>query len=370
MYEVKAFVAWLEYFGRAHPNMVLPATNDHLAWLFAKNREVLSEHFCMHQASEQAILALLDKGRLSAVCDEVGIKTPKTEVIPAGSNAAETTRLAEKIGFPLLIKPRTQIFLQSGLKGVIVERASDLESDLARYRGLAKFSDVFASAHPEAIEPMLQEYIPDAETNIFSISGFIDDRGEMVCRAAMKVLQRPRKVGIGLCFEARDPDPRLEKDLVALTKKVGYFGAFEAEFIVRGEDRLLIDYNPRFFSQMAFDDARGMATARLAYHAARRETEEVSRLMQAARSSVDSGARVYQHGGMLRLVLALQERSGEMSHAEASKWHAWIRDHRGRAQDAVWSADDVLPAVVDTAMWLKHFARHPRSFWRSFVRNR
>ncbi len=381
--EVPAFLAWLRDFGSAHPGTALPATNDHLAWLFSRHQSELGASFAMYQADESAILALLDKGRLTAVCKELGIATPKTEVIDApssflpplrsGQASRETAEQAgDRVGFPLLIKPRTQIFLESGLKGVIVEKRADLDAELARYRSLAKFSDVFASAHPEALEPMLQEYIPDAETSIFSVSGFVDRNGRMVCRAAMKVLQRPRKVGIGLCFEARAAEPQLEKDLVALAKQVGYFGPFEAEFIVRGDERLLIDYNPRFFSQMAFDDARGMATARLTYHAALGEQGEVDALVERANREGErgAGARVYQHGGMLRLVLALQSRSGEMSKSESDKWHAWMRENAGASQDAVWSGDDMLPAVVDGAMWLKHFARHPRSFWRSFVQNR
>jgi hypothetical protein len=29
-----------------------------------------------------------------------------------------------------------------------------------------------------------------------------------------------------------------------------------------------------------------------------------------------------------------------------------------------------MPALVDAAAWVRHFARHPRSFVRSFVLNR
>ena len=38
----------------------------------------------------------------------------------------------------------------------------------------------------------MQEYLPAAETSVFSVSGFYSSAGELVARGAMKVLQRPR----------------------------------------------------------------------------------------------------------------------------------------------------------------------------------
>ena len=40
------------------------------------------------------------------------------------------------------------------------------------------------------------------------------------------------------------------------------------------------------------------------------------------------------------------------------------------ATDAVRDPDDRMPAVIDAASWVQHFAKHPRSFVRDFVLNR
>ena len=93
------------------------------------------------------------------------------------------------------------------------------------------------------------------------MAGFVDDGGECVALASMKILQRPRKVGIGLCFEARAIEEPLVEKIAALCRRVGYTGVFEAEFVVAGDRRLLIDFNPRFYSQMGFEVARGLPAA-------------------------------------------------------------------------------------------------------------
>ena len=66
--------------------------------------------------------------------------------------------------------------------------------------------------------------------------------------------------------------------------RIGYFGVFEAEFIRLGDERLLIDFNPRFFGQMGFDVARGLPIVGLAYEAALGGTQRVTQLLQASAS--------------------------------------------------------------------------------------
>jgi hypothetical protein len=186
----------------------------------------------------------------------------------------------------------------------------------------------------------------------------------------MKVLQRPRKVGIGLCFEGRPVEQGLVDTLAALCRKIGYRGVFESEFIVHGKKRLLIDFNPRFYSQMGFDISRGLPLPMLAWHSARGERNRVKAELDRARAWKGAGDEVYCHKTMLELVLGLQGLSGQMTLEEVRRWREWYERHRTTATDAVRDPDDRIPAVVDAAQWVRHFARHPRSFVRSFVMNR
>jgi hypothetical protein len=62
--------------------------------------------------------------------------------------------------------------------------------------------------------------------------------------------------------------------------------------------------------------------------------------------------------------------SGQMSKDDVRHWRRWYDEHRSTATDAVRDPDDRMPAVIDAASWVQHFAKHPRSFVRSFVLNR
>ncbi len=358
--EPDRLIEWLLDYGAQNPGTLLYPPNDHLAWLFARHRDRLAKVFLTYAPGEDAILALLDKKRLHDACAAVGLAVPATRA--PGDVAG--------LRWPILLKPRTQAFLEGGIKGMLVRDRAELDEELARFRRLVRFAPVLAERHPEIAEPMLQEYLPSAETSIFSVSGFVTREGELVCRAAMKVLQRPRKVGIGLCFEDRRMDAGLADKLAALCRRVGYHGCFEAELIADGERRLLIDFNPRFFSQMGFDIARGLPLPLLVWHAARGDRERLDEAIVRARRWRPRGSAVYCHKAMLDLVLTLQGLSGRMSRADVARWRSWYERHRTGAVDAVHDPDDRLPTLVDAAQWVEHFARHPRSFVRSFVLDR
>lgn len=361
-------VDWLVAWGEQHPGTLLYPPNDHLSWLFAAHRERLSKAFVMYSPSETSIITLLDKKRLHDACasPEVGIDVPETHALAAGADDP----IARTLRYPVLLKPRTQVFLESGIKGFIVQDRAQLAAELARFRQLVAFNRVLTDRHPDIAEPMVQEYLTAAETSIFSVSGFVAEDGSIVARAAMKVLQRPRKVGIGLCFEGREIEPVLVDKLSALCKKIGYHGTFESEFIADGDRRLLIDFNPRFYSQMGFDVARGVPLPMMVWHAARGEQRELDEALARARAWRGTGREVYCHKTMLDLVLTLQGMSGQMSTDDVRHWRSWYADHRATATDAVRDPDDRMPAVIDAASWVQHFAKHPRSFVRSFVLNR
>jgi predicted ATP-grasp superfamily ATP-dependent carboligase len=358
---------WLIDWGQAHPGTVLYPPNDHLAWLFALERERLGKVYAMLSPSAEAIITLLDKKRLHAACAKVGIEVPMTQGL--GDVGIESTSV-KSVPFPVLLKPRTQVYLTSGIKGFIANDHVELAAELKRFEALVSFDRAITKHHPDIAEPMIQEYLSAAETAIFSVSGFVTETGDIVARGAMKVLQRPRKVGIGLCFDGREVEPPLVRALADLCRTVGYYGAFESEFIVHGKERLLIDFNPRFYSQMGFDVARGLPIPLLVWHAARGEQRALDEEMAKAKAWKSRGGEVYCHKTMLDLVLGLQGLSGQMTREDVARWRDWYAQHRVTATDAVRDPDDRLPGVIDAAQWAYHFARHPRSFVRSFVLNR
>ena len=359
--DVPAFVQWLADFGRKTPGHVLFAASDELVWIFAKHRAALEPYFELTSPDLPTTLRLLDKHQLHDACEAAGMPTPRTWY-PKGE--AEARALAPELPRPVLLKPRMQVQLASGSKGGKVDRGDDF---VAKYTDFVR-DNVFGAAlvadDSEVVWPMVQEFLEAATHDIYSLSGFADgDR--FVVRAAVKILQRPRKLGIGLCFESAPVDARIAESLQRLCRQVGYRGVFEVEFVER---KLLIDFNPRPYSQMAFESARGMPLPWLSYLLAIGDEAALASEIERATAWSDPRSHVYAHGFLLGLVSTGQLLARTFRGAPDEHWPRWKHEHRGRYTDAVQDASDPLPALLDVAEHARNFLKHPRSFLRSLSR--
>ena len=185
----------------------------------------------------------------------------------------------------------------------------------------------------------------------------------VVMQAAMKILQQPRHLGIGLCFEETEVIPELAQQTIRLCERIGYYGAFELEFVATQGRMLLIDFNGRFYNQLAFDIARGMDLPRLVYAGATGATEELARLISEPPLRDKEQPLVFCNGFGLSLSVAAQQIFKRMSREEATYWREWRKTHDGRVVDAIHDSDDPLPAVFDVASRLGQYMRYPRRFF-------
>lgn len=365
---VEPFLARLLAFGAESPGHVLLPCSDDEAWLLAAHREDLADSFTLLPTPFSAIDALLDKPTLHERARAAGLATPDTWLPRSEPEALD---IASREGFPLLLKPRTQVFSRLHSKGALVATPAELSSRFRELLSENRYSPEVLAERPDALFPMLQRYHPEAQHSIYGLSGYVGAGGEILAiRASRKVLQRPRKLGIGLCFEEAPVDPTLAAALSTLCRSVAYRGVFEAELIETPSAPILIDFNPRFYSQMAFDIARGLPLPLFAYADARGDTATLTQLTAASHEAETPGDRVYIHRLLFELMLRAQKASGRMTPSDESHWRRWWSRHRAAATDAVSDPTDPLPLGVDIASHLTSFARHPRSFVRSMVLDR
>ncbi|MDX1933990.1 MAG: hypothetical protein SFU56_15425 [Capsulimonadales bacterium] len=361
------FLNWLLEYGEKEPGKVLYPACDETAWLFARHRQSLQRFYRLYSPSADVIARILNKKRLHEACADVGLETPPT-VYPENE---ESLRLAaETFTYPALIKARTQVFWLA--KGSVVRSSQETIRDFRDFRDSQVNQDDSLTGDPFLRWPMIQAFLPEAAEGIYSISGFIDDSGEQfVCRAARKVLQYPRRVGIGLCFESAPVDPELRDKIRALCRRTGYYGVFEAEFIQRNQDGryLLIDFNPRYFNQMAFDIDRGMPLPEMTYRAALGQREALKRLVARAKSADTAEPRAYCHRWKFRLMLSLLTALGRFEPEEAGSWRSWLdRFDRGRRlTDPVADSDDRMPSLIDRTGAFLTWLRYPRSFIKEML---
>lgn len=362
-------IEWLEEFGRNNERHVLLPTCDDTAWLYARHRERLSKHFHLFTSSIDAVHALLHKGDLAAHARAVGLDTPQSWPI---SSRESLEALARQVAFPTLVKPTTQVLFPARYKGRVARDADELRAAYADLMALPHAPDL-AERDPSAVQPLVQEFFKEASEGIYNISGFVRDGRLCGARASIKVLQRPRLLGVGVCFEEAEIDSELCLGLERLAQRVGYSGVFEAEFVRSGDRRLLIDFNPRFYNQMGFDLARDLPLPLLAYAEAFRVPAE----LQSWSSPVpdeSNGRRptgkVFVNTSAFKVMILSQRLSGALSKQEADDWLSWYHSGYENHVDAVNDPDDEGPSFLDTLRMVQHGLRHPFSFVRSTVFNR
>jgi D-aspartate ligase len=344
--EKEQLLEWLLAFGRREPRHVLYAPSDDLAFLFSAHLDQLEKHFYMYQPSITTMVDILDKRKLLEACRSVGLEGLETWF---PDNEGDLPRIAREATFPLLLKVRTQVRQVRQNKGIVVYDAAGL---LAAYREFLATHQYRPGLEPyfgDVSRPMIQRYLPRAAAGVYSLTGFVDRSGALsAIRGAVKVFQRTRPVGLGLCFESAPVDPALAAGVLRLCQALRHFGVFEVEFLREGNRAMVIDMNPRFYGQMGFEAARGLPLALSAYYAAIGDTEALRAGLRQAEQATD-GATIYTHRFVFQLLLALERASHSMSSAEYARWRAWYRANREKAVDASADPIDWAPGVVHAA---------------------
>jgi predicted ATP-grasp superfamily ATP-dependent carboligase len=361
------FVDWLSAYGEERGQHALCATSDDTVWLFARHRKRLAEHYALSSNSVEAIYSLLNKKRLNEICAQVGIDTPDTWL---PESDAELARLARELRFPVMVKPVTQILFENRWKGMIARNASELVS---RYQRLAKqrYARAIREFDPLVQRPLVQQYFREAADAIYSLSGFIDESGDsLAVRASVKVLQHPRQLGVGLCFEHAPVKWDLVEKVAELCRLVGYSGVFEVEFIQAGGRFLLIDFNPRFYNQMGFDLERGLDVVLLSYYSALGERARVRELLQSSALELEYGPSAHLHRFNFEVTLRAQRLSGVLEADDEQSWRRWRAAHGQRCTDAAFDRADWFPAILDGINSVYGYLKHPRAFVRTVVLNR
>lgn len=367
--DTAAFLEWLAGQGEATPGTVLYPTSDETAWLIAAHHTTLTRRFALFQPALPALLSVMDKTRLYALAERLGIDVPTTS---APTSEAEVQALGRRLegsgGYPVIVKPRTQACMAVKLKGEIVRSTGELQTAVAVLRR-ASFAtaELWPGAGEDMRWPLVQAYRSEAQHDTYSMAGFADASSRIrAVRASSKVFQIPVRIGVGVAFESRPVLAAQLAQLQALIQAAGYFGAFEAEFIkIADQDRyLLMDFNPRIYGQMQFEVARGMHLPQMLYAAALGDDGALETLAADASSAPprETSDR-YCDRWMFRMLLSTQHLSGRLSAQEHARWRAWMAGPN--LVDAVDDADDPAPQAARRFTFAKQFVRHPRASLRT-----
>jgi predicted ATP-grasp superfamily ATP-dependent carboligase len=316
---------------------VLLASCDTSAWTYAAYAERLSPHFCLYAPPLETMDMILDKARFETACADAGVPVLKSWMV---RNEGAIAPIADTLLFPLIIKPRTHVRRLRNDKGEVVTNHDQLVRTLRRMGRSERFFDVDGD-HANSQEFFLQPFVDIFPKGVLSVTGFMDRSGtHFVAGAARKILLRSEPAGVGVCFESTPLAPALAEQTARLCRSLGYFGVFEVEFIWDGARWAAIDFNPRFFNQMALDIARGLPLARLCYYDAIGDSRRLAPLVEEARAVSPENQLCVRDGFTMALILTFRSLTGRMSRRDRLRWHQWNRTNRSGMQDLIRAGDD------------------------------
>ncbi len=364
-----AFKAWLMEYGKANPGLFLYPTNDDTAWIYSSHCEDLKKYYYMLQPKRDTIYSLLNKVKLQEACAKVGIASPKTWLVHSDS---ELKDLVGRLSYPVLIKPRSQIGSLTHGKGTICNSPEDVLTEYPKFMRKNSYVPAISNFDPFVHWPMIQSFHKDAMGQTLSVAGYISQDGKtFLVRSSRKVIQRPRKLGIGLCFEGCELPEKIAMQCRNLCRELGYFGAFELEmiYIEDSQTYLLIDFNPRYYSQMAFEITRDLALPGLVFAEATGKTGEHEKLIRVANNWSSQKRYIYSIKWLFYLFLSTALLGRNITLKEYRGWLKWLHADNVQYVDAVMDKRDLLPLIGDTMTQIIHYVRHPFSTWRRFFRD-
>jgi D-aspartate ligase len=364
--DTSEWIDWLISLGQQGPRCAVYATSDAVSFALARHKNEIAKYFYLYQPDIETILNVLDKKRLLQCARDAGLGAPDTWL---PKSAEEAGQIATELGIPLLLKPRSQLAHRQMTKPRIVSANPTMVRDLfTKFEEDAAWDSEFLRIVPDAKSPMIQRFYPASVGAVYSLSGFRDQNGRTVFRAARKTLQIPFQTGTGICFEPVALERELAERTELLCERIGYYGVFELEFIREDQDFMLIDFNGRFYGQLAYDVGRGMDLPRLAYEAATGGTSDFARVFADSSESDESNSVAYCYRLELKLTGRLCRLFGKMGKEEWRQWQQWHNGKFRSVVDAVADPADPIPGVVDVLQYVTRAMRHPRSFIYGLMR--
>jgi D-aspartate ligase len=219
---------------------------------------------------------------------------------------------------------------------------------------------------PETNIPLLQQFVDIGSEGVYSVSGYIDESGELfVTRRAKKVFQRSQPAGVGVCFESLPSNAALSASVYRLCKELQYFGIFEVEFIRFNGQWAVIDFNPRLFNQAAMDSHRGMPLSLFAYLDAAERTEELRAAIAASQKEDRDQPAVFYDRFTLRAILAAKTLAGRTSREELRYWRSWMKRNSAHSVDFAADKLDRMPEVIHVFSEIILGIKSLRRFFRS-----
>lgn len=237
---------------------VLLANADFLVALLAAHRAELSALFHLPLLDDEVLHAVADKATFSRICTEIGVPTPRTEVLDFSAGTAPEVPALD-LGWPLVAKAaRSSAYNAVSFPGkrkvFEIEDVRQLE-DLVSRLTAAGYRDRF----------VLQEMIPGDDTAMLSVTAYVDTRGAVTLLGGAQVLleeHTPGALGNPAAMFTTDL-PEVFEQSVRFLQHSGYRGYanFDVKIDPRDGIAKFFEVNPRIGRNNYYMTAAGANVA-------------------------------------------------------------------------------------------------------------
>ncbi len=251
--KVDEFVDWLEDQHEHGAFELVAPTSDFVSFACAEVSDRRPGFVGVGTASER-VRTCLFKDRFAAAMADIGFPVPDWA---APATAAEALVDAERLGYPVLLKPRSHAGIGTA-RGRVATTPEAL-GELFRPYPVDTDRSLAVARDPALALPMLQRYFVPGSVDVVSLSGCLDPEGRVLALSHCRKLgQWPRRLGVGTMFEPAPPAAFTSEALAAVRAVLGS-GLFELEVLVEPDTGAYwaIDLNPRAFGQISLDIALG-----------------------------------------------------------------------------------------------------------------
>lgn len=202
---------------------------------------------------DETVLTCLDKVAMLKVCEATGVPSVPAEVV---GDLAELGAAADRIGFPLVVRPLSSSLPIAGRKAFIARGPSDL----------ARLNEAWPEGHDRLI---VQSFVDGPRYNV----DFVAQNGEPLRMVATRILRTNALDGTGIdvCGVTEPLPADLEDYTRRMMRHFDYTGVGLIQFMVdraRGQVSFL-ELNPRFNGNSKVPDAHGLDFPRLCIDLAR-----------------------------------------------------------------------------------------------------
>ncbi|GEM_PF-581657 len=316
-------------FGQSKECLVfLIPTNDFYVLFVAKHSATLSRYFTFTMASYEVMETVVNKQKLYATAEQLGILCPKTY---SPRSEKELIGILDEVAFPCFLKPAYGHVWRKRYKNVKLLKIENKDELLMRFR------DVLALG----LEVMVQEIVPGGDETIQSLVAFMDkDSNVLAAVTKQKLRQYPVGAGDG-CFQITTRNADLKVLGVQLLKGLRYVGPATVEFRwdASRQKFILMEINARTIAAQELIASAGLNFPYLSYRVSNGEAVEPE---ADGRPGVKWICFEWDFSSFL-----------EGRRMKILSTAAWLRSLRGTNSFAYFCWDDPLPFIVRTFKFIK-----------------